>query len=120
MRSRIFRPALPVVAVLGLVLAFTRPVLAKPPACTCQLCYQSGFTTPCTEPSGYVDYYGVWCTEHCTYLAPNRATPPVDAAALIEHSVETRSNHPKAAPAADRAGRGAETLKPRRPSPSGS
>lgn len=106
MTNRILRIALPAAAVVGLVLAFTQPVLAKPPACTCQLCYQSGFTTPCTEPSGYVDYDGVWCTENCAYLATDhvgqadQATLPLDAAALIEHAVEAGSGL-QAAPAAE-------------------
>ncbi len=102
MMNRILRIALPAAAVLGLVLAFTQPVLAKPPACSCPLCYQAGFTTPCTEPSGVVDYYGLWCTEHCTYLAPDQATLPVDAAALIERVVATSSG-PQAASGAQTA-----------------
>ena len=73
MTNRVLRIALQAAGVLGPVLAFTQPVLAKPQARSCLLRYQSGFTTTCTDPSVVVDSNGVWCTQHCAYLATQRA-----------------------------------------------
>lgn len=102
--TRILRIALPAAAVLALVLASTQPVMAKPPACGCNICVAFPPSTLCTDLStGDVEPLGLWCGAHCavgTTLA--ELTPTVVAAApparetVSEPALDPRTPEPAA------------------------
>jgi len=100
MTTRIFRIVLPAVALFGLVLAFTQPVLAKPPACYCNICVQVPPTDLCTDPvTGFVWSVGIWCGTYCAPGAVSvELTTPVAAAPLIEQARQMESIEPQTAP----------------------